>query len=272
MKKISFVVTNTNFERLDEFQKDILQIIGEKYEYEFIFVSTTEDKEKQKDSENVKFVTCNCSLNKQIKNGFELTDDNADSIVLCDMSSGDYNEYVAQLIESWEQGAKIVRLKRAKNESNFFKKIGNFFKNVVHLFNNLICRLAGYKGKVFCYNSYQLFDKEVFKLIKTIPQKNAYFRNNEVLLNYETSEIITNSKLTFANNKHKWSKKMTISLVLFSSFIASIVAYILIYPLTIESKFSINFSAIMIFLGIGLFVFSIYFLFSSILDFQLDRE
>lgn len=272
MRKISFVVTNTNFEKLDEFKKDVMKIIGKKYDYEFIFVSTSEDKEKQQNTKHMKFLTFNASLNKQIKKGFELTDDGADSIILCDMSGGDYNEYIAKLIESWEKGAKIVRLKQVKDESNFFEKVGHFFQNVVRWVNNLICRLAGYKNKIFCYNSYQLFDKEVFKLIKAIPQKNAYFRNHEVLTNFETSEIITKEKLGFSNNKILWSKKRITSLVLFVCFIVLLLTSVIVFPVAVKEKNSINFTAIMIFFCIGLFAFSAYFYFSSILDFQLDRE
>ena len=272
MKKISFVVTNTNFEKLDEFKKDVIKIIGKKYDYEFIFVSTSEDKEKQKNTKHLKFVTCDSSLNQQTKKGFELTDDSCDSIVLCDMSCGDYNEYIAKMIESWEKGAKIVRLKNAKDNSTFFKKIGNFFLKLARWVNNFVCRLAGYKNKIFCYNSFQLFDKQVFKLIKSIPQKNAYFRNHDVIANFETSEIVTKEKLVFSNNKMKWSKKSITSLVLLISFVAVLLTFILVYPLTVKAKFSINFSAIMILLCLGLLAFSAYFYFSSILDFQLDRE
>ena len=272
MRKISFVVTNTNFEKLDTFKKDVLKIIGKKYDYEFIFVSTSEDKEKQQNSKHAKFITCNCCLNKQIKNGFELTDENANSILLCDMSSGDYNEYIAKLIESWEKGAKIVRLKQVQDQSNFFEKIGHFLQNIVHGINNLVCRLAGYKNKNFCYNSYQLFDKVVFKLIKSIPEKNAYFRNHEVLNNFATTEIIIKEKLAFSNNKIQWSKKRITSLVLFICFVVFLLTFVIVLPVTIKEKFSINFSAIMIFFCICLFAFSAYFYFSSILDFQLDRE
>lgn len=272
MRKISFVVTNTDFEKLDKFKKDVLKIFEKKYDYEFIFVSTMEDEEKHQNSKHCKFVVCDSSLNKQIKRGFELTDDKSSCIILCDMSSGDYIEYISKLIENWEKGAKIVRLKQVKNKSSFFEKIGHFFQKVVRSVNNFVCKLVGYKSKIFCYNSYQLFDKEVFRLIKSIPEKNTYFRNHEVLTNFETAEIITSEKLAFKNNKMQWTKKSITSLVLFVSFAVVLLTFALVYPVAVKEKFSNNFVAIMMFLCIGLLIFSSYYYFSALLDFQLDRE
>ena len=269
MKKLTIIVPNTDFEKLNEFC-DNLKPVLEKYEYNYIFLHEKNKPNEFKASDNYAFmqVAEGSSLSEQINVGFINLKSNA--VIIADMHTENYVKYVQNLIENWENGAKIVRLKYVKKVQTFWDKVKNFFVKIKNAFCNAYFAMIGLSKDSHCYNTFQLFDKDVYDLIQSMPEKNSYLRNSKCLSNFAEAEITTDEKMELNNHKMVWDSNLITATVLGSLFVLSLIVGIIV-SCVVSKKFTLTAVTLMFFFLVGFGGFAFYYFSKAYLKYKFNK-
>lgn len=268
-KQISIIIPNCQYSEIGKIETRLAKTIPEGYEPVYIFV-LKEQKQKGNDQNHI-FVNCpeNLSLNSQIALGFSKVV--GECAIVCNTESARYDEYVQEMISKWRLGAKIVRTKRS-TPTDFWGKIGNFFVKLKNSVYNIFLKICGYSADSMCVNSFQLFDKQVYTLIKALPEKNAYFRNCLELKSFETVEISTSEKIKLKDDSLKWNTKLIVSASMLGLFVAFFVLSFVLYPLAKQHEASFTFVSLMILLCLGFSFGAVAFFYSAMLDNKIGYD
>ena len=263
-KIISIIFPNFDVERMQEVKENIALVIPAGFTAKYIFVV---EKSNEKPSTDC-FVECkpHCSYNEQVTRAFEYA--SGECVIICDTISKRYVDYVKEMILNWLSGAKIVRLKREK-PTKFWTKLANFFSTLKNKIYNFFLRLHGLTYDHLCINSYQLFDKQVYELIKSLPEKNAYLRNCGEFNYFQSVEMETNENIKLINNTLAWSPKLIVSTVLLGLFVTFFVLAFVLYPVAKRNTVNYTFVSLMILILFGLAIGMIGFFYSALIDNKL---
>lgn len=267
-KIISIIIPNFELNKLDEVETNLTTVVPNGMAKKLIFVGNDLNNVEPKD--NCVFVECekNASYNAQITQGFSYA--TGECVIICDTASPRYIEYVQQMIISWQKGAKIVRLKKVK-PTKFWDKFKQFFVNLKNKIYNIFLSLSGYTVDNLCVNSFQLFDKQVYNLIKAIPEKNSYLRNCSEFSYFNTVELETDENIKLKNDELKWNAKLIVSLCMLGLFAIFFTLSFVLYPLASQRNAVFTFISLMILLNIGFVLGAVIFFFSGLMDNKLGR-
>lgn len=265
-KVISIIIPNFDINRLDEINANLTPLIPSGFCGKFILVG--QNLKNQNLDENCVFIECDekTSYNTQITQAFYHA--TGECVVVCDIESPRYVEYFQQILTSWLKGAKIVRLKKVK-PTKFWDKFKQFFVDLKNKIYNIFLKLSGYTVDNLCVNSFQLFDKQVFNLIKAIPEKNAYLRNCSEFSYFNTVELQTDENIKLKNNKLNWSAKLIVSACMLGLFVTFFVLSFVLYPIAKQKAVNFTFISLMLLLNLTFLSGSIIFFFSALMDNKL---
>lgn len=269
IKKISIVVPDTVDDLVQDFNQKVSNLFSV-YNLEYVFVTSQSSKLKNSINTQIVKVDDILSYNERVVEGFKNI--TGDCVIICDMQIEGYEGYLQSMISAWQKGSKIVRLQYRPSNLNFWQKIGRFFQKLHQKIFNFVISFGGLNKQLDCCNSFQLYDKTVYKLMVAIPEKNTYLRNFDELKYFNESKIATAEKITIKNDKIKWSKKLITSTILLSVFIVSILLTITLSPVANQNNLKFSFTAIMIFVLFGSLSLGLVFLYSAILDFKLGKK
>lgn len=268
-KQISIIIPNCSADNFGEVEEKISKTIPEGYEAVYIFVHK-DKKEIESDQTHI-FVSCpeKLSLNSQITLGFSYAQ--GDCAIVCNTESDRYDEYVKEMIFKWQTGAKIVRTHQSQPTS-FWGKVGNFFAKIKNAMFNAFLRLCGLSSDSLCINSFQLFDKQVYTLIKSLPEKNSYLRNCLELRSFETVQITTNENVKLKDNGLKWNTKLIVSASMLGLFVVFFVLSFVLYPIAKQRSANFTFVSLMILICLGLVFGTLGFFFSAVFDSKMGYD
>lgn len=263
LKEISVIIPNCDFSNLSEIERTVSKTIPSGFSAVYILVHKQKTKKLNDDSHI--FVECekDYSYNEQITKAFESV--RGECVIICDTNVARYPEYLAELIKQWRLGAKIVRTK-VQPSTTFWAKIGNFFVKIKNALYNLFLKLNGYKPDALCLNTFQLFDKQVYNLIKALPEKNAYLRNSTELKSYDSIVLTTNEKIKVKSDKLDWDAKLITSVTMLGLFGVFFVLSFVLYPFAKQRKFNYTFVSLMVFICVGLVLGSIAFFYWALIE------
>lgn len=269
MKLITIIVPYTNLDKVNEFKKAVGDLFNE-YAYKFIFLHEKEN-EELKSSKLAKFVKVEqgLSYSKQITIGFEHIE--GDAVMIVDMNTENYVTYVQNMLESYQKGAKIVKLKYKRSTDKWYHKITDFFVKLKNKIFNMLLRTMGMNSDDNCYNTFQMFDREAFSLIKAFPEQNAYLRNSTTLDTYERNFIYTSEKLNLKNEKMHWNAEVVISLILACLMVLTFISTFILIPLASKVNAGIRVAAVLIFVIVALFFASFYLFYRAFLRHKFNR-
>ena len=177
-KKIDIIIPCCNeAENIDFIIEEIERFIGNlNYEYEFTFIddgstdgtynTIVEIARKRKDI-NVLKLSRNFGKEAALRAGIELSDADAAIIIDGDLQHPPY--LIPSLISAWERGANIVdavKIQRQK-ENIIIKFLSISFYNLMNTLTNM-----DFVGS----SDYKLIDRKAMDLLKTINEKNRFFR------------------------------------------------------------------------------------------------
>lgn len=262
-KEISIIIPNCSADNFAEIENKLSKTIPEGYDAVYIFVHNA--KKEMENNQTHIFVNCpeKLSLNSQITLGFAYA--RGECVIVCNAESDRYDEYVKEMISKWQMGAKIVRTKHSEPTS-FWGKVGNFFVKIKNAMFNAFLRLCGLSSDSLCINSFQLFDKQVYTLIKSLPEKNAYLRNCLELKSFETVLITTNEKIKLKDDGLKWNTKLIVSASMLGLFVVFFVLSFVLYPIAKQRNVNFTFVSLMILICLGLVFGTLGFFFSAVFD------
>lgn len=268
MKKIVIIIPNAKLDNLVEFKNNIETSLAN-YETNFIFMHEnvkTEDEALP----NCTFIQVDekMSYSQRITMAFKNLD--YDAVIIADFTSPNYQEYISQLIKAWKGGSSIIRLKYKPAKQGFFYKVGQFFVKIKDAIVNSFAKLVGLSKDSKCYNTFQLFDKDVADLIENLPEKNSYLRNSKALANFNQSEIYTDEKIKIKNQKVGCDKFLITSIILFILFLTSLVLGIVFIPKAPQDKV-LTYVTFLLFLLVGFAGFGIYCLSKFYLKYKYNK-
>lgn len=259
MKSLTIIVPNTDFGKLSAFLTDANQILSN-YSTTFVFFHSSAKPNDVVEDQTHKFVLVqqNTNYSDQITQGFENLQ--TDAVIVADMHTKNAKEYLEKLVQAWEQGSKIVRLKYRKSKNSFFDKIAHFFAKIYRTICNGFLSILGLNKDTNCYNTFQLFDREVYVLISHLPEKNSYLRNSQALSNFAETNVFTDEKIKIAKHKMQRDSNLKWSIAMFVLFWLSLAGGIVALCL-INSEYTLTIVSFMLFLlvgfgGMGIYAFS----------------
>lgn len=269
MRELTIIVPNTDFNKLNDFLSSTENVLR-KYHAHYVFLHSQNKPDDVSESEHQKFVLVDehLSYSEQITKGFESV--NGDAVIILDMHAKHVAQYLEQLVVSWEKGAKIVRLKYQKAKLSFWDKIANFFVNIKNALCNIFLSMIGLSKDSNCYNTFQLFDKDVFNLIASMPEKNSYLRNSKCLSNFAEIDVLTDEKIKIAKHKMQWDNNLTWSLVLFCLFVTTLIVGIIV-ACVIKKDYKLTSVTIMLFMLVGFGGFSLYNFSKAYLKYKFNK-
>jgi polyisoprenyl-phosphate glycosyltransferase len=220
-KKIDIIIPCCNeegniqliIEEIDKYIKNL------KYEYDFIFIDdgSTDDTynkivEAARQRKDIKVIKLSRNFGKEsaMRAGIELCD--ADAAIILDGDLQHPPHLIPSLISEWERGANIVdaiKIQRQK-ENIMIKYLSISFYNLMHNLTDM-----DFEGA----SDYKLIDRNAIGILKTLNEKNRFFRGltNWIGLRHSKIEYKVEDR---KSGKSKWGLMQLVKL-----FFDAITAY-----------------------------------------------
>lgn len=180
-----------------------------KYSYEIIFVddgssdqTASEIKKHASKNTEIKLLSFYRNFGHQMAlvAGYEAS--RGDCVITIDADLQDPPDIIPEMIEKWQNGAKIVYAKREKRDfDSMFKKTsaGFFYKLINFLSDTHIPEDVG---------DYRLLDREVVDFLKKLPEKSRFFRGLVAWSGYPAEYVYFKRTRRYAGQTHYTFSKM----------------------------------------------------------------
>jgi dolichol-phosphate mannosyltransferase len=194
--------------------------VVEKYKYEIIFVNDgsrdgTENEIKKFSTENkaIKLLSFSRNFSHQaaLSCGYQVVQ--GDCVISLDADCQDPPEVIPEMIEKWQNGAKIVYAKRHKRDVDSpFKRItAHWF----YLFINFLSDIPIPED----VGDFRLLDKTVVEFLNNLPEHSKFLRGLVSWSGYETDYVYFDREKRFAGQTHySFSKMLNFALDGITSF------------------------------------------------------
>ncbi|MCA9371888.1 glycosyltransferase family 2 protein [Candidatus Woesebacteria bacterium] len=192
------------------------------YKYEIVFVNdgskdhTVEKiKEHTAHNANIKLLSFNRNFGHQLALVAGYTVASGDCVVSIDADLQDPPEIIADMVEKWLKGAKIVYAKRKKRDvDSAFKKI------TARLFYRFIGALSETEVPDNV-GDFRLLDKEVVDLLKTLPEHSPFLRGLVAWTGYPSDYVyFDREERTSGTTHYSFTKMLDFALDGITSFSA----------------------------------------------------
>lgn len=266
IKKISIISPLNNFIDIPSKMIELDNLLLNKYDYEVIFVYDRYLPKELNSSPKYSFVQTKltATYDEKITIGFEKITGVCALIV--DFNQINWKEYLIKMLVEWENGANIVLTKNAPKKINFLHKIFQFFKKIFYSVYNKILSGLEFGKDLNCFDTFQLFDEPVYKIIKEFPEKNLYLRNFDCWIEYKTVILQTEEKIKVNKELKPWSLNLT----KFSIFSAIALSYVILmivsFPLFQAKNAVFTYISMSFLILFMLMFFSLYYLFLHFLQ------
>lgn len=261
MKKISIVAPIfQSRNRLGESVLALREIFKGRYDYQIICYYSGNIPTNVSADEHIKFVFVkdDYGFENCVRDGFEVAD--GDCVVVADLNSRNFKEYIVALVAKWESGSDVVLMQKDQNTQNFFEKCGNFFSKIFKKIGNWLLGLAGFNKDFDAMRTFQLFSDNVVEVIKAFPQKNYYLRNFDCWVDYKVSILYTKEVAKVTNTTKTLNTHFALGMASLALFVAMLFTVIFTANLV-----NANSRAIYVLIGSGLtiffFIFAMYMLY-----------
>ncbi|TRZ52079.1 glycosyltransferase [bacterium] len=193
---------------IDPLVKRLVPVL-KNYQYEIIFVDdgskdkTAEIIKKQINKNNqIRLISFNRNFGHQMAlvAGYGIA--KGDAVITIDADLQDQPEIIPQMIEKWQNGAKIVYAKRKERQGeNFFKKFTAtiFYQLINFLSDTPIPQEVG---------DFRLLDKQVVDFLKDLQEKPSFLRGLVAWGGFPTEYIYFNRDKRFSGKTHYGFFKM----------------------------------------------------------------
>lgn len=183
--------------------------ILEPYKHEILFINDgsrdgTADKIKEhaKKNKSVKMVSFyrNFSHQNALTCGYQFA--KGDCVISIDADLQDPPELIPQMIEKWQNGAKIVYAKRAKRDTDtlFKKHTAELFYKFMNFLSDIpIPQNVG---------DYRLIDRDVVEYIKSLPEHSKFLRGLVAWSGYPAEYVYFDREKRYAGETHYTLSKM----------------------------------------------------------------
>jgi dolichol-phosphate mannosyltransferase len=194
---------------LDTYKRIKSAMESVKEAYEIVFVN---DGSRDKTSDivhnvcrydkSVKFIDLSRNFGQQLAVTAGIDHCEGDAIVVIDADLQDPPEVIPKMIAKWKDGYDVVYGKRIKREwESLFKRCATF------TFYRLLKRLTDIDMPTDV-GDFRLIDRQVCDLLKTMKEKNRYFRGLVSWLGFKTTSVEYYRDARFAGKTHYSSWKL----------------------------------------------------------------
>jgi hypothetical protein len=261
MKKISIISpVFDNVNRLGQTINGLVEFFNDKYDFEVLYYHSVDlPAELTSDSHFMFYkIKKGQSFDDCVTDGFSKT--NGNCVIVADLNSLNYKDYLLKMIVEWENNAQVVLIKKEKEEMNFFQKIGKFFGSIFGKLYDLLLGLVGLNKDFRAMRTFQLFSENVAEVIKEFPEKNYYLRNFDCWVDYRVTVL-------YSKDFEKVKRHQKVANINFFLYITS---FLLFFGLLFTTIFTTNLidvssRSMYVLIGVGLmavfFVFGLYNLF-----------
>jgi len=192
MKRISIVTPCYNEEaNVEEVYKQVKEVFSTipQYQYEHIFIDNdSKDKTQEilrkiaEEDKNVKLILNARNFGHLRSPYYGLLQATGDAVMLLVADLQDPPSLIPDFIKKWEEGYKIViGVKNKSEESRLFFAIRKLYYNIVQKFSEI--------ELVKNYTGFGLYDQEVIKTLRSIPDNYPYFRGLICELGFEKAIV-----------------------------------------------------------------------------------
>ncbi len=206
---LSVVIPVYNEEKnVNPLLKKLIPVI-KPYHYEIIFVDdgskdkTTEIiKERSKNSSNTKLIVFQRNFGHQMALTAGYQNSKGDCVISLDADLQDPPEIIPQMINKWQEGAKIVYAKRERRDvDNWFKKSTAliFYKLIDFLSDSHIPQDVG---------DFRLLDRKAVDFLNTLPEQSRFLRGLVAWPGFATDYVYFKREKRFAGETHYTFSKM----------------------------------------------------------------
>lgn len=193
MKKISIISpVFEEINRLGQVISGLEEFFKDKYDFEVLYYHSADLPEELKSNSHFMFykIQKGQSFDDCVTDGFAKA--NGNCVIVADLNSLNYKDYLLKLLIEWENNAQIVLIKKQKEKLNFFQKIGRFFGSIFSKLYDVLLAIVGLNKDFRAMRTFQLFSENVVEVIKEFPEKNYYLRNFDCWVDYRVTVLYTN--------------------------------------------------------------------------------